>query len=111
MCGAIGSTRHTGACNAENVVQKLVAWDQIDRQYRQGYGHDYQKVWKLLDVDMTGRPCGKKAAFASKGYFAKQRNRQGSQEVVLTSDRYQSVGDVDQYGALFNRQLRDWPRP
>ena len=28
---------------------------------------------------MSGQPCGPKAAFASKGYFAHQRNRRGRQ--------------------------------
>ena len=27
--------------------------------------------WQVLDVDMSGMPCGKKAAFASHGYFAR----------------------------------------
>ncbi len=48
-----------------------------------GARHNYKKGWQLLDADMTGRPCGRKAAFASKGYFAKQRNRRGRQEGTL----------------------------
>ena len=40
---------------------------------------------------MTGRPCGKKAAFASKGYFAKQRNRRGRQEGYLLATRYEEI--------------------
>jgi len=31
----------------------------------------------VLDVDLTGMPCGKKAEKATKGYFPKQRNRRG----------------------------------
>ena len=41
--------------------------------------HYYGQGYQLLDVDMTGMPCGPKAAFASKGYFAHQRNRRGRQ--------------------------------
>jgi hypothetical protein len=40
---------------------------------------------------MTGRPCGKKAAFASKGYFAKQRNRRGRQEGYLIATHYEEI--------------------
>jgi len=40
---------------------------------------------------MTGRPCGKKAAFASKGYFAKQRNRRGRQEGYVVASTYQEI--------------------
>jgi hypothetical protein len=79
------------ACQAENVVQMQAALDQIYRQHSQGYDHDYQKSWQLLDVDMTGRPCGKKAAFASKGYFAKQRNRRGRQEGYLIATHYEEL--------------------
>ncbi len=39
--------------------------DVIYRQHSQGYRHDYQASLHLLDVDMSGMPCGKKAAFAS----------------------------------------------
>lgn len=52
---------------------------EIYQQHGRGYRHDYEQGLQLLDVDMTGQPCGKKAAFATKGYFAKQRNRRGRQ--------------------------------
>jgi hypothetical protein len=55
------------------------ALDTIYRQHSQGYQHDYQADFQILDVDMSGLPCGPKAAFATKGYFAKQRNRRGRQ--------------------------------
>jgi hypothetical protein len=42
----------------------------------------------LLDTDMTGQPCGRKAAFATKGYFAKQRNRRGRQLGRVLATRY-----------------------
>jgi hypothetical protein len=79
------------ACSAENVDQMQAAFAAIDRQHSQGYGHDYHKSWQLLDVDMTGRPCGKKAVFASKGYFAKQRNRRGCQEGYLIATNYEEI--------------------
>jgi hypothetical protein len=79
------------ACSAENVVQMQAALEQIYRQHSQGYGHDYHTSWQLLDVDMTGRPCGKKALFASKGYFAKQRNRRGRQEGYLIATNYEEI--------------------
>ena len=76
------------ACTVENVAQMEQAVNRIYRLHSQAYRHDYTRRWQLLEVDMTGRPCGKKAAFASKGYFAKQRNRRGRQEgyVVATED-------------------------
>ncbi|HEX6477429.1 MAG TPA: hypothetical protein VF043_01195 [Ktedonobacteraceae bacterium] len=62
------------ACTSENVEQLEHALDRIYRQHSQGFGHDYTADWQVLDVDMSGMPCGPKAAFATKGYFAKQRN-------------------------------------
>jgi len=47
--------------------------------------------WQLLDADRTGRPCGKKAKFASKGYFAKQRNRRGPQEGYVIGTWYEEI--------------------
>src|SRR5256886_7267951 len=67
------------ACTAANVKQMEQAMDRVDQQHSQGYHHDYQASFQVLDVDMSGLPCGPKAAFATKGYFAKQRNRRGRQ--------------------------------
>jgi hypothetical protein len=65
--------------------------DRIYRQHSQGYQHDYSHAWQILDVDMSGMPCGKKAAFATKGYFAKQRNRRGRQLGRVLATRYEEV--------------------
>src|SRR3989440_8823037 len=78
-------------CSAENVSQMEQALDTIYRQHSQGYRHDYQASFQVLDVDMSGMPCGKKAAFASKGYFAKQRNRRGRQLGRVLASRYGEV--------------------
>jgi hypothetical protein len=79
------------ACTAENVIQMQAALDEIYRKHSRGYRHKYQRNWQLLDADMTGRPCGKKAAFATKGYFAKQRNRRGRQEGYLIATIYEEI--------------------
>ncbi|HLQ30207.1 MAG TPA: transposase, partial [Ktedonobacteraceae bacterium] len=67
------------ACTTENVRQLEQAMDAIYRQHSRGYRHDYQAGLQLLDVDMSGLPCGPKAAFATKGYFAGQYHRRGRQ--------------------------------
>src|SRR5437763_6581118 len=67
------------------------ALDTIYRHHSQAYRHNYAHDWQLLDVDMSGMPCGKKAAFASKGYFAKQRNRRGRQLGRVLASRYEEV--------------------
>jgi hypothetical protein len=40
---------------------------------------------------LTGQPCGKKAAFASKAYFAHQRNRRGRQLGRVWASHYKEV--------------------
>lgn len=79
------------ASTPENVEQMHQAMDKIYRQHSQGYQHDYTHQLQILDVDMSGQPCGVKAAFATKGYFAKQRNRRGRQLGRVLATRYHEV--------------------
>jgi Transposase DDE domain group 1 len=79
------------ACTPENVAQMHQAMAVIFRRNSQTYRHDYQLNWQVLDADMTGRPCGKKAKFASKGYFAKQRNRRGRQAGYVLGTWYEEI--------------------
>ncbi len=80
------------ACTAENVQQLEQAMDTIYRQHSQGSRHDYARAYQLLDVDMSGMPCGKKAAFARHpAYFAKQRNRRGRQLGRVLATGYDEV--------------------
>jgi hypothetical protein len=79
------------ACSEANVYQLQQALTTIYRAHSQGYQHDYSADWQVLDVDMSGLPCGPKAAFATKGYFAKQRNRRGRQLGRVLATRYQEI--------------------
>ena len=67
------------ACTTENVSQMEQAMKVLYQEHSAGYGHNYERDWQLLDIDLSGQPCGPKAAFATKGYFARQRNRRGRQ--------------------------------
>src|SRR6266496_4037281 len=86
------------ACTAEQVTQLDQALTTIYRQHAQGYAHDYTQAWQILDADLTGMPCGKKAAFATKGYFPQQRYRRGRQLGRVLATIYHEIV-VDQ---LFN---------
>jgi Transposase DDE domain len=79
------------ACSEETVTQLEQALDVMYRQHSAGYRHDYQQQWQVLDVDMSGLPCGKKAALATPGYFAKQRNRRGRQLGRVLATRYHEI--------------------
>src|SRR5918997_2123911 len=79
------------ACD-DTVVQHMEhALTTIFQQYSQAYRHDYSHDLQILDIDMTGLPCGPKAAFATKGYFAKQRNRRGRQLGRVLATRYHEL--------------------
>ena len=75
----------------ENVKQMQAAMTEIYQRHSAGYRHDYEQQLQLLDVDMTGQPCGRKAAFATKGYFAKQRNRRGRQLGRVLATWYEEI--------------------
>lgn len=79
------------ACTTENVAQMEQAVDQIYRRHSQGYRHAYEQRWQLLDLDTDGRPCGRKAAFATKGYFARRPNRRGRQEGYVLATWYEEI--------------------
>jgi hypothetical protein len=79
------------ACTATSVDQMEEAIEEIYRQQSRGYRHDYEQAWQILDVDLTGMPCGRKAAFATRGYFVRQRNRRGRQLGRVLATRYQEV--------------------
>jgi hypothetical protein len=79
------------ACTQETVTQLEAALDAIYRQQSRGYRHNYAQQWQILDVDMSGLPCGKKAALARPGYFAKQRNRRGRQLGRVLATRYREI--------------------
>ncbi len=80
------------SCRPENVQQMEQAIDDLFRQHSRAAHHDYQTDWQVLDVDMSGWLCGKKAAFATKGYFANaRRNRRGRQLGRVLASRYQEV--------------------
>jgi len=79
------------ACTVENVSEMQHGLDEIYRSHSQGFRHNYQASLQLLDVDMSGLPCGPKAAFATKGYFAGQYHRRGRQVGRVLATHYEEV--------------------
>lgn len=79
------------ACSAENVSQLQEALTAIYRQHSRGYRHDYARRLQLLDIDLTGMPCGRKAALSQKGYFASARKRRGRQLGRVLASHYGEV--------------------
>jgi hypothetical protein len=82
------------ACSAPQVTQMEQAYEQIYREHGRAGRHDFATGPLLLDADMSGMPCGKKAALATKGYFPGKKNQRGRQlGRVLATDYGEIVVD------------------
>ena len=79
------------SCTADNVQQMEEAVDTIFRTHSQTYRHNYKKGLLLLDIDLTGMPCGRQAEMALKGYFSQAGARYGRQMGRVMAARYDEV--------------------
>lgn len=64
---------------ADTVAQLEHACDEIFIEHSAAAWAANSRTALILDVDLSGLPCGKKAAFATKGYFDGQYHRRGRQ--------------------------------
>jgi hypothetical protein len=78
-------------CTDETVEQLRQALQTIYQTHSQGYQHDYDKGYQVLDVDMTGMPAGRQGEGVTKGYFAGQKNRRGRQLGRVVATGYDEV--------------------
>jgi hypothetical protein len=92
------------ACTDENVRQLEGVCAALLRQHGRAYAHDYRAGLQLLDIDLTGLPCGPQAELSAKGYFADSGIRYGRQLGRVLASRYEEIV-VDQVFAG-NLQLR-----
>lgn len=67
------------ACTGENVEQLRRVVTSLFREHSRAARHDHSASLQVLDLDMTGLPCGPKAEFSRKGYFSKEGIRHGRQ--------------------------------
>jgi hypothetical protein len=79
------------ACSATNVKQMEQATREIFHTHSLAYRHNYKQRWQVLDVDMTGLPCGAKSVKADKGYFSKDGIRHGRQLGRVIAAEYEEV--------------------
>lgn len=83
--------RTLDACPAENVGGMRRAFTSIFRTHRRAYRHQYNSRLQLLDVDITGLPCGSQAALSKKGYFSKAGIRYGRQLGRVLATHYEEI--------------------
>lgn len=79
------------ACTDRTVGQMRQAMQEIYRIHSQGYRHDYNQGWQVLDVDMTGMPAGRQGEGVTKGYFSGQKNRRGRQLGRVIATLYDEI--------------------
>ena len=79
------------ACTAQTVTQMERAVDEIFRHHSLAFKHHYTESLQILDVDLSGMPCGPKAALSCKGYFSKEGIRYGRQLGRVVATLYEEV--------------------
>jgi hypothetical protein len=79
------------ACTPRNVAEMQQAVDLILRRHSRAYRHHYRHGWQLLDIDMTGLPCSKRAELSAKGSFSTKGIRYGRQLGRVVASHYQEV--------------------
>jgi hypothetical protein len=83
------------ACTDLNIRQMQRSLNEIFRQHSSAYRHDYKERLQLLDIDMTGMPCGPNQEGSRKGYFGKNNIRYGRQLGRVIAAHYEEIA-VDQ---------------
>ncbi len=78
-------------CTELNVQQMQVAMDDIFRAHSRAFRHNYKENIQLLDVDMSGMPCGPQQEESRKGYFSEAGIRYGRQLGRVIATHYEEV--------------------
>jgi hypothetical protein len=90
--------QHTlDAATAQNVQQMQHVLTTLLRQHSQAAAHSSRAGWLILDVDLTGMPCGKKAEHSGKGYFSQPRYRRGRQQGRVLASQYGQIAVDELY--------------
>jgi hypothetical protein len=79
------------ACASTNVAQMMLAMDVIMQQHSLAFRHDFISAMPLIDIDLTGLPCGKKCEDAAKGYQAEAGIRWGRQLGRVIAAQYEEI--------------------
>src|SRR5258708_7565395 len=79
------------AATTSNVEQMQQVLTTLFRQHSQAASHTSRSGWLILDVDLTGMPCGKKAENSVTGYFSQPRYRRGRQQGRVLASQYGEI--------------------
>lgn len=79
------------AATATNVQEMQHVLMSLFREHSRAASHTSRDGWLILDVDLTGMPCGKHAEKSVKGYFAQPRCRRGRQQGRVLASQYSEI--------------------
>ena len=79
------------ACTPNNVAQMMQALNHIFQRQSLTSRHDFSTRMLLLDIDMSGLPCGKQQEEAAKGYQGESGIRWGRQLGRVLAAQYEEV--------------------
>jgi len=79
------------AATARNVDEMQQVLTALFREHSQAASHTSRSGWLILDVDLTGMPCGKQAEYSTKGYFGQHRSRRGRQPRRVLASQYGEI--------------------
>jgi hypothetical protein len=79
------------AATAKNVEQMQQVLSTLFREHSRAAAHSSRDGWLILDGDLTGMPCGKKAEKSVKGYFSQHRSRRGRQQGRVLASQYGEI--------------------
>ena len=79
------------ACTELNLQQMRQAMDEIFRQHARAFRHNYEENLQLLDIDMSGMPCGPQQEESRKGYFSEAGIRYGRQLGRVVATHYEEI--------------------
>ena len=84
-------SRTLNCCVEDNVIEMRQANRETYQTHSEGYRHDYEQQWQVLDVDTSGMPAGKQGEQVTKGYFSGKRGRRGRQLGRVWATLYEEV--------------------
>ncbi|HYE76246.1 MAG TPA: transposase [Blastocatellia bacterium] len=79
------------ACTSTNVAQLMQALNPIFTQHSLTSKHDFRAQMLMLDIDLTGLPCGKTYEYATKGYQGEAGIRWGRQMGRVLAAQYEEI--------------------
>lgn len=91
------------ACTADTVTAMRTCLRTIYQQHGQAMRHRADDGLLILDVDLTGLPCGVQGEEATKGYFSEEPGRRGRQLGRVIAPAYAEVVAEALYAG--NKQL------